>query len=80
LHHHAADVALVPMWTAICAEALARMLGERFIDRLGTCAADDCDRVFVDSSKNASRRFCSLACQNRVKATAFRRRRATAEA
>ncbi|MPZ28052.1 MAG: hypothetical protein GEV12_16990 [Micromonosporaceae bacterium] len=45
-------------------------------DRLGTCGADDCDRVFLDGSKNGSRRFCSITCQNRVKAAAFRRRRA----
>ena len=74
LHHHPSDIALVPMWTAICAEAMARMLGAGFADRFGTCAAPDCDRVFFDVSKNASRRFCSTTCQNRVKAAAFRRR------
>jgi predicted RNA-binding Zn ribbon-like protein len=74
LHHHPTDVALVPMWTSICAEAVARFLGDGHAERLGTCAADDCDRVFVDLSKNASRRFCSTTCQNRVKAAAFRHR------
>ena len=43
--------------------------------RLGVCAADRCDRVFVDVSRNAGKRFCSLSCQNRVKAAAFRGRR-----
>jgi predicted RNA-binding Zn ribbon-like protein len=74
LHHHPKDIALVPMWTATCAEAMARMLGAGFADRFGTCVAPDCDRVFFDVSKNASRRFCSTTCQNRVKAAAFRRR------
>ena len=74
LHHHPRDIALIPMWTAICAEAMARMLGAGLADRFGTCAAPDCDRVFFDVSKNASRRFCSTTCQNRVKAAAFRRR------
>jgi predicted RNA-binding Zn ribbon-like protein len=41
---------------------------------LGTCDSDDCDRVFLDESKNGSRRFCSTTCQNRVKPAAFRRR------
>jgi predicted RNA-binding Zn ribbon-like protein len=41
-------------------------------DRLGVCAAPRCDRVYVDTSRNATRRFCSTACQNRVKAAAFR--------
>jgi hypothetical protein len=78
LHHHAVDAALVPMWTAICAEGLARLIGTGHSDRLGRCGRDGCRRVFVDESKNASRRFCSTACQNRVKAAAFRRRSAAA--
>jgi predicted RNA-binding Zn ribbon-like protein len=74
LHHHPMDVALVPMWTSICAEAVARMLGTGHGKRFGACEAPDCGRIFFDVSKNASRRFCSLSCQNRVKAAAFRRR------
>ena len=70
LHHHPVDADLVPMWTSICAEGLARMIGAGHADRLGTCAGPECDRVFVDLSKNASRRFCSTTCQNRVKAAA----------
>jgi hypothetical protein len=72
LHHHPVTAALVPMWTAICAEGLARVVGAGQAHRLGTCAA--CGRVFLDVSKNASRRFCSVTCQNRVKAAAFRAR------
>lgn len=77
LRHHPADAALVPMMTAICAEGMARMVGAGEEARLGTCESDGCDRVFLDGSKNASRRFCSTTCQNRVKAAAFRRRQAT---
>ena len=62
------------MCTSICAEGVARMVGTGHGDRLGTCRSPDCDRVYVDLSKNASRRFCSTVCQNRVKAAAFRRR------
>jgi predicted RNA-binding Zn ribbon-like protein len=76
LHHHPADLALVPMWTAICAEALARLIATGQAGRLGICDADDCDRAYLDRSRNASRRFCSTTCQNRVKAAAFRARRA----
>jgi predicted RNA-binding Zn ribbon-like protein len=74
LHHHAVDAALVPMWTAICAEGVARVIGAGDGDRLGTCRRPGCGRVFLDVSKNGSRRFCSTTCQNRVKAAAFRRR------
>jgi hypothetical protein len=77
LHHHPVDAALVPMVTAICAEAMARMIGAGEGRRLGTCDSDDCAQVFVDGSRNGSRRFCSTTCQNRVKAAAFRRRHAS---
>ncbi|MFI0408047.1 CGNR zinc finger domain-containing protein [Actinomadura sp. 3N508] len=78
LHHHPAGAPLVPMWTSICAEALARLLAGGHGDRAGSCADDRCGRVFVDTSRNGSRRFCSTTCQNRVKTAALRRRRAAA--
>jgi len=74
LHHHPHDAPLVPMWTAICAAALAEMIGDGTAQRLGTCERPECGRVYVDVSKNASRRFCSLTCQNRVKVATFRER------
>ena len=46
------------------------------LDRLHVCAADDCDDVLVDLSKNHSRRFCSTTCANRANASAYRARRA----
>jgi predicted RNA-binding Zn ribbon-like protein len=79
LHHHAADAAVVPMWTSICAERLAHLIGIGEAHRIGRCAAPDCGRAYLDQSKNASRRFCSTTCQNRVKAAAFRRRHAAAD-
>jgi predicted RNA-binding Zn ribbon-like protein len=63
------------MWTAICAEAIARLIGTGQAGRLGICNAVDCGRAFLDQSKNASRRFCTITCQNRTKAAAFRSRR-----
>jgi predicted RNA-binding Zn ribbon-like protein len=74
LHHHPHDAPLVPMWTAICAAGLAEMIGRGEAQRLGTCERADCGRVYVDVSRNASRRFCSLTCQNRVKVATFRER------
>jgi len=46
------------------------------LGRLRRCAADDCDNVHVDLSKNHSRRFCGTACANRVNVAAYRTRRA----
>ena len=78
LHHHPVDAALVPMWTSICAEAMARMIGAGHHTRFGVCGGSDCGRVFFDATKNGSRRFCSTTCQNRMKTAAFRQRQAAA--
>ncbi|HSZ39831.1 MAG TPA: CGNR zinc finger domain-containing protein [Trebonia sp.] len=76
IHFHAADeTSRVKGWAAGCATGLAVVLGGEHFDRLGVCTAPHCDRVYVDTSRNGSRRFCSTACQNRVKAAAFRERR-----
>ena len=70
----ASDDSLATGWAAGCATGLALAIGSDLAGRLGVCAADRCDRVFVDTSRNATRRFCSTACQNRTKAAAFRAR------
>jgi predicted RNA-binding Zn ribbon-like protein len=77
VHFHATGPASVATsWAAGCATGLAIVLGGEHYDRLGVCTAPRCDRVYVDTSRNGSRRFCSTACQNRVKAAAFRERHA----
>ncbi|MGW9631398.1 CGNR zinc finger domain-containing protein [Agromyces sp. NPDC055520] len=43
-------------------------------DRLRVCEADDCEGIYADLSKNASRRFCSTRCGNRMAARARRAR------
>jgi len=42
--------------------------------RLGACAADRCVDAYLDTSQAATRRFCSLTCQNRARVAAFRDR------
>ncbi|MDT7776300.1 MAG: hypothetical protein QOC67_5224, partial [Pseudonocardiales bacterium] len=74
LHFHAADSGWARGWAAAMATALAVVLGNPMFDRLGVCSAQECDRVFVDVSRDGTKRFCSTACQNRVKAAAFRAR------
>jgi predicted RNA-binding Zn ribbon-like protein len=44
--------------------------------RLRICAADDCDDVLIDLSKNRSRRFCDSGCGNRGNVAAYRARKA----
>jgi len=61
-------------WGGGISVGLATVLGSDYADRLGLCTASACNRVFVDVSRNGTRRFCSTACQNRVKAAAHRAR------
>ncbi|MGW2155123.1 CGNR zinc finger domain-containing protein [Nonomuraea sp. NPDC001699] len=77
LHFHGPGGSLAGDWAASCATGLAIVLGSEFSDRLGVCTAPHCDRVYVDVSRNGTRRFCSTACQNRVKTAAFRARTRT---
>jgi predicted RNA-binding Zn ribbon-like protein len=74
VHFHGTDDSLAIGWAAGCATGLALAIGTNLAGRLGICLAERCDRVYVDTSKNSSRRFCSVSCQNRVKAAAHRAR------
>jgi predicted RNA-binding Zn ribbon-like protein len=74
LHFHGAVDGLATGWAAGCATGLAVVLGTDDRGRLGVCTAPRCDRVYVDTSRNGTRRFCSTTCQNRVKTAAFRSR------
>ena len=74
LHFHGPSDADPLEWGGAFATGLAAVVGSEYVERLGVCAAPACDRVFVDVSRNGNRRFCSEACQNRVKAAAHRAR------
>jgi predicted RNA-binding Zn ribbon-like protein len=45
-------------------------------ERFGTCADERCRGVFLDTSRNRSRRYCSDRCATRANVAALRRRRA----
>jgi predicted RNA-binding Zn ribbon-like protein len=77
LHFHGSEDEMAIGWAAGCATGLAVVLGSELHGRIGVCTAPRCDRVYVDTSRNGTRRFCSTTCQNRVKAAAFRARQAT---
>jgi hypothetical protein len=42
--------------------------------RLGVCAEVKCDNVYVDTSPNQSRRYCSDRCSSRANVAAYRAR------
>ena len=76
LHFHGPDDRFGVGWSAGIAAGLAMALGTTDAGRLGVCAAERCDRVHLDTSRNGGRRFCSTRCQNRTKAAAHRARSA----
>jgi len=63
---------------ATCATALAIVIGAHGLRRMGICQAERCDRVYIDTSRNGSRHFCSASCLSRQKVAAFRARRSKA--
>jgi predicted RNA-binding Zn ribbon-like protein len=73
-HLHFTSSAAGTEWGAGCATGLAVVVDSQATGRLGVCRAEGCDRVYVDVSRNASRRFCSESCLNRTKVAAFRAR------
>ncbi|GAA1001050.1 CGNR zinc finger domain-containing protein [Nocardiopsis tropica] len=77
--HFTPDDAPIPVrMRAEFAMALVDLVRSGKVDRLKTCAADDCDRVLVDLSRNRSRRFCSEGnCGNRTHVAAYRERQAS---
>jgi predicted RNA-binding Zn ribbon-like protein len=54
----------------------AELLTSEELGRVRKCGRDGCDWLFVDSSKNQSRRWCSMEiCGSRVKSRRYYRRR-----
>jgi predicted RNA-binding Zn ribbon-like protein len=70
-------------WTGPLADVLAAATAMSLLEairddgweRFGICAGAPCCCVFVDRSKNRSRRFCSDLCADRVAQAALRQRR-----
>lgn len=65
LHYRADDVGFADMLATLFSVGTALHLTSRGMDRLGRCAADDCDGVFADTSRGGRQRFCSTRCNNR---------------
>ncbi|MFN2587079.1 MAG: CGNR zinc finger domain-containing protein [Actinomycetota bacterium] len=74
LHFAADDAPLADRVAAAAAMGLATVIVRWGWERLGVCNADDCADVFVDTSRNRSRRYCDPQCSTRVNVAAFRAR------
>lgn len=75
-HIHAVpqDAPLATRMAVEAAMAFIDVVRSGELDRLKTCAADDCDDVVIDLSRNRSRRFCESGCGNRENVRAYRER------
>jgi predicted RNA-binding Zn ribbon-like protein len=71
----------LPLARRLAAEAaigLSAALEQYGIERLHVCSAAPCTDVFIDTSRNHTRRYCSEQCANRHNVAAHRRRQRTA--
>jgi hypothetical protein len=71
-----------PQWIlGLVAGAVFWTLASGDWSRLKACQNDTCHEAFYDTTRKASRTWCSMTpCGNRIKARAFRRRHRTREA
>lgn len=54
------------------------LVGGKQLDRLKECAGTDCTRLYLDTSRNATRRWCGMKqCGDKAKSAAYRTRRHT---
>ena len=66
-----------PLW--LVARSTANLLTSQRQSRVRQCGSGDCDWLFLDRSKNRSRRWCDMAeCGNREKARRSRMRQRAA--
>lgn len=76
LHATGPDAPLATRMSVEAAMAMIDVIRTKEMSRLRICAADDCDAVLVDLSKNRSKRYCDIAnCGNRANVAAYRERR-----
>ncbi|MFI6290193.1 CGNR zinc finger domain-containing protein [Nonomuraea sp. NPDC050790] len=77
LHFYSVDADIVSRAKDTTAGGLAMAISFSDGRRLGRCDREGCATVYVDTSRNGRRRFCALACANRVNVANHRARRRT---
>jgi len=81
IHATAPDAPLAMRMLVESAMAFVDVIRSDAWDRVRVCAADDCESVYVDFSKNGSKRYCDTGnCGNRMNVNAYRRRKAREKA
>ncbi|WP_182524579.1 CGNR zinc finger domain-containing protein [Nocardioides dongkuii] len=79
LHVAARSASVAELLVGEALLGLATLVCDLGPSRLGTCAASPCTHVYVDTSPNASRRYCSERCSSRANVAAYRARRKAAQ-
>jgi predicted RNA-binding Zn ribbon-like protein len=74
LHYAGPDSPALEQLTTTVAMGLSSVVAQHGWQRLGLCTAEGCDNVYVDTSRNASRRYCSNTCASRSTVAAYRAR------
>jgi predicted RNA-binding Zn ribbon-like protein len=74
LHYARPDAPVLEQLTTTVAMGLSQVVAQQGWQRLGVCSAEGCDDVYVDTSRNASRRYCSNTCASRSTVAAYRAR------
>ena len=69
--HYTESGSMADKYAAGAAMGLAVRLSELGVQRFGTCQTPPCQGVFIDSSEDATRRYCSDRCAERAAATLF---------
>jgi predicted RNA-binding Zn ribbon-like protein len=76
LHVTRPEAPLADRIAAEAAMALLELIRSDALGRLRICAAEDCEDVVIDLSKNSSKRYCDTGnCGNRTNVAAYRARR-----
>lgn len=76
LHPNPPEAPVAERFLAECALAFVDVMRMGEEQRLRICAAQDCTAVFVDLSRNRSKRFCDTGnCGNRAHVAAYRARK-----
>ncbi len=80
LHMHVANRAasVTDLLIGECLMGLATLVCDLGATRLGICSAERCTNVYVDTSPNQSRRYCSDRCSSRANVAAYRARQKAA--
>lgn len=73
--HYARPGASISAWlTAVAVASLVTHVCRHGRTRIRQCAATDCQRWYVDSSRNRSRRYCRHSCASRTTVGSYRLR------